>query len=133
MRISDFLTVVIVMISSCEQEEVMDTSNIISGDSLSCSSTSQHSLDSIYQSGFHTDTSLAVFKSKADQKKLYDAYMAFLQDFGKFLKANQFVWKQETKLWNRIYFDKEGRVEYYVYDFKTDIDPKMEKRYKNIF
>jgi hypothetical protein len=56
-----------------------------------------------------------------------------LQDFGKFLKQNNFTWGQETKCWNRLYFDKDGSVDYYIYNFKSQIEKAKEEQFKLLF
>ena len=43
-------------------------------------------LDSLYKSGIHADTSLAVFKT--NQEEYITAYQQLLGNLGKFLKAN---------------------------------------------
>lgn len=75
------------------------------------------SLDSIYQSAVHSDTSLAVFKTDEEQKLLNTAYTKLLQDFGHFLKSNNFIWLKDTRCWNRIYFNADGSIDYFLYHF----------------
>jgi hypothetical protein len=74
-------------------------------------------LDSIYKSAVHSDTSLAVFKTKTQQKLLQDAYIKLLQDFGKFLSENNFKWEKPTKCFNRIYFNADGTIDYFLFNF----------------
>ena len=57
------------------------------------------SVERVYKSAVHTDTSLAVFKTDAEQDSLHNAYVKLLQDFGKFLKQNNFNWEVPTKCW----------------------------------
>jgi hypothetical protein len=75
-------------------------------------------LDSVYLSGMHSDTSLAVFKSNQDE--YIGAYQKLLQDLGKYLKANNFMWDKPTKGFNRIYFDKNGKIDYFLYNFRPN-------------
>src|SRR5256885_46225 len=76
-------------------------------------------LESIYKSAVHADTSQAVFKSEAEQQAMGEAYIKLLQDFGKFLKANNFKWERPTKCFNRIYFNTDGTIDYFLYNFLT--------------
>ncbi|HLG36388.1 MAG TPA: hypothetical protein VI757_16035 [Bacteroidia bacterium] len=76
-------------------------------------------LDSIYKSVVHVDTSQAVFKTEAEQQAMGEAYMKLLQDFGKFLTANNFKWEKPTKGFNRIYFNSDGTIDYFLYNFQT--------------
>lgn len=85
-------------------------------------------LDSIYQSGIHSDTSLAVFKN--NREEYIAAYQKMLQDLGNFLKENDFLWEQATKGFNRVYFDKTGKIDYFLYSFRPDqLTPEKEKRF----
>lgn len=127
-------TLIVFTLTSCGgtiKKENIDTSMIISPSDDADKKIKQ--LDSIYQSAVHVDTSLAVFKSDADQQKLIDAYSTFLKDFGKFLKQNDYTWGHETKCWNRLYFDKDGSVDYYIYNFKSEIEKAKEEQFKLLF
>lgn len=72
-------------------------------------------LDSTYKSAIHTDPTLAVFKNIDEVSKAYDK---LLQDFGTFLYKNNFYWEQKTTGFNRIYFNADGRIDYFVYSFR---------------
>lgn len=74
-------------------------------------------LDSIYTSAIHADSSLAVFKTEIEEEELLQAYTKLLQDFGKFLSANNFKWEKPTKCFNRIYFSADGTIDYFLYNF----------------
>lgn len=75
-------------------------------------------LDSVYPSGIHADTSLAVFRSNPEE--YVSAYQGMLQELGKYLKANNFMWDKPTKGFNRIYFDKTGKIDYFLYSFREN-------------
>lgn len=96
-------------------------------------------LDSVYQSAMNVDTSVAVFKTDSEQHLMSAAYIAMLQDFGKFLTKNNFTWEKQTKSFNRIYFNEDGKVDYFIYKFlSTDdgpaesLDPAIEKEFNRI-
>lgn len=78
----------------------------------------QH-LDSVYKSAIHVDSSQAVFKTEKEQEAMSQAYVKLLQDFGKFLTANNFKWDKPTKCFNRIYFNSDGTIDYFLYNFTT--------------
>lgn len=83
-------------------------------------------LDSLYMSGVHSDSTLAVFHKNQDE--FISSYQKLLQDFGKFLKQNNFNWEKPTKGFNRIYFDKAGKIDYFLYSFRPgQITPEQEK------
>lgn len=74
-------------------------------------------LDSVYTSAVHTDTSLAVFKTESAQEAMQQAYIKLLQDFGKFLSENNFKWEKPTRCFNRIYFNADGTIDYFLFNF----------------
>ncbi|HLG04379.1 MAG TPA: hypothetical protein VI731_12345 [Bacteroidia bacterium] len=97
-------------------------------------------LDSVYKSAVHADTSQAIFKTESEQKELEEAYVKLLQDFGKFLTANNFTWDKPTRCFNRIYFNANGTIDYFLFNFlgKAEDKPAPEKeqefaRLLNIF
>lgn len=86
--------------------------------------TIQH-LDSIYKSAVDGDTSKAVFKTEAEQQALGEAYIKMLQDFGKFLTAHNFTWDKPTRCFNRIYFNSDGTIDYFLYNFLGKPEDKL--------
>jgi hypothetical protein len=86
-------------------------------------------LDSLYRSAVHADTSLAVFKTEKEQEALQQAYGKLLQDFGKFLSENNFKWEKPTKCFNRIYFNADGTIDYFLFNF---LGKKEDKPSENI-
>ncbi len=89
-------------------------------------------LDSIYKSAVHADTSLAVFKTEKEQEMMYNAYVQLLQEFGKTLTANDFSWEKPTRCFNRIYFNENGTIDYFLFNFigKTAEDKPSEEKQK---
>ena len=91
-------------------------------------------VNSTYKSAIDiTDSSKCVFKSAKDQDSLGKAYNKFLMEFGRFLSAHGFKWEQTTRCWNRIYFNADGYVDYYLFDFKTEISNEKLLKYKELF
>ena len=91
-------------------------------------------LDEVYLSAVHVDTSKAVFKSEAEQQQMFESYKKLLQDFGRFLKSNNFVWDQQTKGFNRIYFDSDGSIDYFLYNFQhVKPEDQLSKEKQNEF
>ena len=89
------------------------------------------SLDSQYQSGIHADTSLAVFKTNTDE--YIAGYQDLLQDLGQYLKENNFLWDKPTNGFNRIYFDKNGKIDYFLYNFRPNqLTTEQEKRFAEL-
>jgi len=76
-----------------------------------------NSLEKMYKSALHVDSSQAVFKTDAEQERMYNAYIKLMQDFGKFLFAHQFKWEHPTRCFNRIYFNTDGTIDYFLFNF----------------
>lgn len=93
-------------------------------------------LDSVYISAVHTDTSLAVFKTETEQEAMQQAYIKLLQDFGKFLLENNFKWEKPTRCFNRIYFNADGTIDYFLFNFLGKIEDKpaenIEKEFQRL-
>lgn len=82
--------------------------------------TSIQYLDSLYKSAVHSNNDLAVFKTPEEQQKLQKAYISFFQNFGEFLKKNNFIWDKTTRCFNRIYMNSDGTVDYFLFNFQKD-------------
>ncbi|NUY80669.1 hypothetical protein HUK80_07165 [Flavobacterium sp. MAH-1] len=94
---------------------------------------SSHELDKIYKSAVHTDPKLAVFKTDEEQQRLQKAYVQFFSDFGKYLNDNQFKWESKTRCFNRIYMQKDGTVDYFLFDFgKNPLSETTENRFRQL-
>lgn len=88
-------------------------------------------LDEIYQSALHSDSSKAVFNGK--ETEFYDGYVSLLTDLATYLKKNDFTWDKTTKCFNRIYINKNGEIDYFLFNFKPgEIDDKKEREFKNL-
>lgn len=86
------------------------------------------SLDRLYASGIHADTSLAVFTNNIDEYIL--AYQTLLKDLGDYLKQNNFIWEKPTNGFNRIYFRKDGAIDFFLYDFRPgQLTEDQEKKF----
>jgi hypothetical protein len=87
---------------------------------------STQKLDDSYMSAIDTDTTKSVFIGDSAQEAMYNAYVKLLKDLGKFLRENNFNWEKVTKGFNRIYFNKDGAIEYFIYNFHL---PSMKPEY----
>ncbi len=91
-------------------------------------------IDKKYKSAIDaSDKSKCVFKTSKEQDALMKAYQNFLMELGNYLSDPNFKWGQPTKCWNRIYFNKDGSVEYYVFNIKTEISDEKTEQYKALF
>jgi len=75
-------------------------------------------LDSLYQSAVHIDSTQAVFKPAKLQEKMYQEYVKLLESLGDYLETHKFVWTKPIACFNRIYFDMNGAIDYYIYSFR---------------
>ena len=90
-------------------------------------------LDSLYKSAIHSDVSLAVFKSQEEQAELLKAYTSLIQDLAAFLKSNNFQWQKPTRCFNRIYFNQEGAIDYFLYNFPAiELEAEKEKEFDRL-
>lgn len=87
-------------------------------------------LDSLYHSGIDSDSTKSVFK---DHKAYIESYQKFLFELGDFLKKNNFKWGKQVRCFNRIYFSKQGAVDYFLYNFKEgQITPEQERMFADL-
>jgi hypothetical protein len=75
--------------------------------------TLQH-LDSLYERAIDSD-------SKEDY--YIDAWTKMFQALKDTLVKENFTWVSPTTAFNRVCFQKNGSIDYFLYKFKTDIDP----------
>ncbi len=86
-------------------------------------------LDSTYQSALNDDSTKAVFMGQ--EKEFYEGYVSMLQALGKHLTANNFKWDKTTRCFNRIYFNKDGEIDYFLFNFYPgQIEPDKEKEFE---
>ena len=87
-------------------------------------------LDKLYKSAVHSDVKLAIFKTAAEQQSLQEAYVNFIKALGSYLRENKFKWDKQTRCFNRIYFAKNGKVDYFLYNFPSgEIAEEKEKEF----
>lgn len=75
-------------------------------------------LDAAYQSALHDDSTKAAFNGQ--EKEFYDAYISLLSDLAMHLKENNFKWGKKTRCFNRIYINKDGGIDYFLFNFKPE-------------
>jgi hypothetical protein len=81
----------------------------------------QH-LDSIYKNAVNSDTALAIFKTDTEQEKLQQSYTRLLKDLASFLSKNNFKWEKKTPCFNKVYFNKDGAIDYFLYFFRGNAE-----------
>lgn len=74
-------------------------------------------LDSLYPSALHDDPAIAAaFRGR--ENEFIEAYQSLLSDLAKYLNQNQFFWDEPTRSFQRIYFNPDGEIDYYFFNFK---------------
>lgn len=95
------------------------------------SGTSIRTLDSLYQSALHSDSTKAVFGKR--QEEFTQSYAKLLKALNGYLHAHEFKWEKETRCFNRIYFDQSGRIDYFLYNFKKDaMTPEKARQFESL-
>ena len=88
-------------------------------------------LDETYQSALHSDSTKAAFKGQ--EKKFMDGYISLLSDLNTYLKKNNFSWGKQTRCFNRIYLNKNGEIDYFLFNFKEgEIEKAKENEFKRL-
>jgi hypothetical protein len=88
-------------------------------------------LDSLYQSALHSDSLQAAFAGQ--EQEFQQAYVSMLQDLGAFLHDNKFEWGKQIRCFNRIYINKDGVIDYFLFNFKPgEIDPEKEQAFEKL-
>ena len=74
-------------------------------------------LDGIYKNAVSDDPSRSVFKGESEKNAMQDAYSKLLIDLSEFLSEHHFVWEEQVKCCSRIYFNTNGTIDYFLYNF----------------
>jgi hypothetical protein len=75
-------------------------------------------LDGQYASALNSDSTKAVFKGKRSEAFI-QAYTAMLNDLSKYLNQHKFSWQKPTRIFNRIYFEANGSISYYLVNLQN--------------
>lgn len=60
------------------------------------------------------------------------AYYAMLHDLGNFLNDNYFFWGGQVRCSNRIYFDVDGNIDYYLFNFEEGLTETKQNQFKEL-
>jgi hypothetical protein len=79
-----------------------------------------------YKNAIDTPPAESVFKTE----ELQPAYEKLLKDFSAFLFQKNFKWERKTKCFQRIYFNTDGTIDYFIFNFlgKPEDQPSPEKQ-----
>ncbi|MCU0420961.1 MAG: hypothetical protein MUC38_15025 [Cyclobacteriaceae bacterium] len=88
-------------------------------------------LDERYMSAVHSDPSKAAFAGR--EQEVANAYRSLLSDLNTFLATNNFGWAVDTRCFNRIYFNANGTIDYFLFNFAPGaIEPAKERRFEQL-
>lgn len=88
-------------------------------------------LDSLYQSALHSDSLQAAFAGQ--EQEFQQAYVSMLKALGDFLHTNNFKWGKQIRCFNRIYINKDGTIDYFLFNFKPgELDPEKELMFEKL-
>lgn len=94
-------------------------------------SLSIETLDERYQSALHSDSTKSVFKGREDE--FTRAYHSLLQELSEYLKKNNFTWGKEVRSFNRIYINRNGEIDYFLFNFREgEIEELKEQHFKKL-
>ena len=63
----------------------------------------------------------------ADERKLAASCQSMLQYLLTYLKQNGFIWERPTECRNKIYFSKDGGIDYFLYEFTGRVKKRPTK------
>lgn len=102
--------------------------NCMSIDSYEASGKEVVELDSLYPSAMHIDSTIAVFYGR--EKEFYSSWVGLLNDLASHLSENDFKWEVPTRCFNRVYFNADGSVNTYLFNFLSeDVDSAKQERF----
>ena len=84
-------------------------------------------LDSIFPNATSADKTLGVFKGK-NMDKFSKAWGNFYMELMEYCGKCGLVWGQQTYCFNKVYFTKEGKVDYWFFNFKKTDNIPQEKQ-----
>ena len=74
-------------------------------------------LDSLYPNAVNVNPdTYAVFRGK--EEEFGQAYREFIIALAKYLNENDFIWGEPKRCFNKIYFNENGEVDYFLFNFK---------------
>jgi hypothetical protein len=85
----------------------------------------------LYQSALHSDSLQAAFAGQ--EQEFQHAYVSMLNALDDFLHTNNFKWEKQIRCFNRIYINKDGKIDYFLFNFKPgELDPEKELMFEKL-
>ena len=87
-------------------------------------------LDKKYEDALNSGSDTALFNDES--KKFMKSWQGMLQDLGSYLQDHDFVWQKQSRCFNKVYFDKDGKIDYYLYNFTPKLGEKQAKKFRKL-
>jgi len=88
-------------------------------------------LDSMYRTAMHAEPALAVFHGR--EQEFLNAWKQLQIDLAEYLAKNDFVWEQPVRCFNRVYFQKSGRIDYFLFNFRPgEVAEDKQSRFRDL-
>lgn len=88
-------------------------------------------IESKYKAAIGVDSLNAVFYKQEDIEAFAMEWGSFLQDMGAYLKENGLLINERVFI--RVFFDKDGRVDYFFYNIANNESPLLDRKEKKRF
>ena len=89
------------------------------------------SLQRLYPNATKTDTFAGVFPAGKKGDRFSDAWLKYYTDLMNYFSENGLKWEKPTYCFNKIFFDANGKVEYWFFNFKKadNIPDDVQQKY----
>lgn len=106
--------------------EVFSQNGIVARKGLSAKQKTIEILREEYPSAFQEDINESVVPK--DKEEVYgEAWKEFLQNLGSYLSKNGMKWEDNGKIYNIIFVESNGTIDYYFYRFKNPSVPSKKQ------
>ena len=106
--------------------------NCMTYQEMESSGFSMEALDSEYENAIHPDDESGPFEGR--QKEFHEAWVAFIAELMKFFGSEGLVWGKATPLHMRVYFQPDGNIDHWFYNFldKESVPLEKQKRFESL-
>ncbi|MCF8217621.1 MAG: hypothetical protein K9I29_00440 [Bacteroidales bacterium] len=85
-------------------------------------------LDKKYVDAVNVNPDSALFNDNSGE--FIQSWQTMLQDLGSYLQDHDFVWKKQTRCFNKVYFDKDGNIDYFLYNLNPQLDETQAEKFR---
>lgn len=87
-------------------------------------------LDKKYVDAVNANPDSALFNDKSGE--FIQSWQAMLQDLGSYLQDHDFVWEKQTGCFNKVYFNKDGKIDYFLYNLNPQLDETQAEKFRTL-